>query len=396
MYINFWYPVGRTEDVTDKPASVRLLGLPLVAWRDSRGTAHVMSDTCVHRGASLSKGTVKDDCIVCPYHGWRYEAGGKCKTIPSLGADAKVPSRAKIDSYPVEEKYGLVFAFLGDLPAAERPPIYTIPEWDQEGWRATPVTIIELGLYFERSMENGLDPAHNEFVHPSQGSPGLEPDYLKHGLNLENSEWGTKFFVAFDEKTHQQSDFTGLRASKSGVRAGSGNHGPNHLQTWINFSATNSFHQYFFEAPVDEAHTRVYFINTRNCMMDPKMDSRAYDANMKVANEDIAVLMHLNPIRTPESNIKEILLPTDQAVVKYREYLGQWEERGWRVDVKKLRADAGDVAYAIPCPDRRTSGNWVLDAVPLLPGKNAATAATGLRTAGPRTAGPRTAGVGLA
>lgn len=367
MYINFWYPVGRTEDVTSQPAGIKLLGLPLVIWRDSVGGAHVMSDTCVHRGASLSKGSVKDDCIVCPYHGWRYEAGGKCRTIPSLGGEGKIPARAKIDSYPVAEKYGLVFAFLGDLPEADRPPVYPIPEWDQDGWRATPVSILDLNFYYERSMENGLDPAHNEFVHPSQGAPGLEPDYTKHGLSLENSRWGTKFMVSFDEKGHQASDFSGLRVSKSGVRAGSGSHGPNHLQTWINFSATSAFHQYFFEAPIDEEHTRVFFINTRNCMMDPKLDSRANDANMKVAAEDIAVLNHLNPIRTPESNTKEILLPTDQAVVKFREFLGQWEAQGCRIDLKKLRDDAGDVAYAIPCPGRRTSGNWVLDPVPLMP-----------------------------
>lgn len=76
-------------------------------------------------------------------------------------------------------------------------------------------------------------------------------------------------------------------------------------------------------------------------MMDPKLDSRANDANMKVAAEDIAVLNHLNPIRTPESNTKEILLPTDQAVVKFREFLGQWEAQGCRIDLKKLRDDAG-------------------------------------------------------
>jgi phenylpropionate dioxygenase-like ring-hydroxylating dioxygenase large terminal subunit len=380
MYINFWYPVGRSGDVTDKPASVRLLGLPLVAFRDSAGTAHVMSDTCVHRGGSLSKGWVKDDCIVCPYHGWRYEAGGRCKSIPSLGADAKLPARAKIDSYPVQEKYGIVFAFLGDLPEAERPPIYEIPEWDQPGWRATPIAILDINAYFERSMENGLDPAHNEFVHPSQGSPGLEPDYLKDGLNLQDGEWGTRFFVSFEEKTHQESDLSGLRASKSGVRAGSGSHGPNHLQTWINFSATNAFHQYFFEAPVDDSHTRIFFINTRNCMLDPKMDASAEAANLKVANEDIAVLTNLNPVRTPESNTREILLPTDQAVARYREYLRQWEARGWRIDLKKLRADAGDVAYAIPCPGRRETGNWVLETVPLLPGREPAAASeTGAR-----------------
>jgi phenylpropionate dioxygenase-like ring-hydroxylating dioxygenase large terminal subunit len=369
MYINFWYPVGRAADITEKPSNIRLLGLSFVAWRDSRGAAHVLADTCVHRGGSLSKGLVKDDCIACPYHGWRFDGDGKCTHIPSLGQGAKIPPRAKVDAYPVQEKYGLVFAFLGDLPEAERPPLYEIPEWGQPGWRATECAILDVDVYFERSMENGLDPAHNEFVHPSQGAPGLEPDYLKHGLNLVNSDWGTKFMVAFDEKAHQQSDLSGLRASKKGVRAGSGHHGPNHLQTWINFSATNAFHQYFFEAPIDEAHTRIYFINTRNCMLDEWFDSKANEANLKVAHEDIAVLTHLNPIRTPESNVKEILLPTDQAVVTYREYLGRWEELGWRIDLKALRANQGDVAYAIPSPGRQTAGNWVLDAVPLLPGR---------------------------
>jgi phenylpropionate dioxygenase-like ring-hydroxylating dioxygenase large terminal subunit len=373
MYINFWYPIALAREITaDKPIRVRLLGVDLVAWRDSAGAAHVQADTCVHRGGSLSRGTIKDDCIVCPYHGWRFGGDGKCRTVPSLGPDGKIPARAKIDSYPVQEQYGIVFAFLGDLPETERPPLYQIPEFNTEGWRDSDVVILDLGAYFERSMENGLDPAHNEFVHPSQGAPGLEPDYLKNGLALEDSAWGTRFLVSFDEKSQDPSELANLRASRRGVRAGSGHVGPNQLQTWIKFSATNAFHQYFFEAPVDEARTRIFFINTRNCMLDPAKDAVAMKANMQVANEDIAVLTELNPVRTPENNVKEILLPTDQAVVRYRQYLNQWEERGWRIDLKRLRETRGDIAYAIPSPGRRLSGNWVLDTIPLLPGRQSA------------------------
>jgi phenylpropionate dioxygenase-like ring-hydroxylating dioxygenase large terminal subunit len=382
MYINFWYPIVRSQDLeAEKPQRIKLLGVNLVAWRGADGQANVQADTCVHRGGSLSKGSVKDNCIVCPYHGWRFGRDGQAQLIPSLGSDGRIPARAKIDTYPVQEKYGIVFAFLGDLPEAERPPLYEVPEFGSQGWRDTGIVLLDINVYYERSMENGLDPAHNEFVHPSQGSPGMEPDYLKKGLGLEDQDWGTRFFVSFDEKGHQESDLSGLRASKSGVRAGSGHHGPNHLQTWINFSATNAFHQYFFEQPVDEGHTRVFFLNTRNCMMDPKMDGRANDANLKVANEDIAVLTELNPIRTPENNVKEILLPTDQAVVRYRQFLTEWENRGWRIDLKKLREKAGDVAYAIPCPDRRTSGNWVLDPIPLLPAATESAATAPVRSA---------------
>ncbi len=383
MYINFWYPIVRSQDLeAGKAQRVRTLGVNLVALRGEDGQAHVQADTCVHRGGSLSKGWVKDNCIVCPYHGWRFGPDGKAAVIPSLGPDAKLPARAKIDSYPVQEKYGIVFAFLGDLPEEERPPIYDVTEFSAEGWRGTEIVVLDIDAYYERSMENGLDPAHNEFVHPSQGSPGMEPDYLKKGLGLEDSQWGTRFFVSFDEKSHQESDLSGLRASKKGVRAGSGHHGPNHLQTWINFSATNAFHQYFFEQPVDESRTRVFFLNTRNCMLDPKMDARANEANLKVAHEDIAVLTELNPVRTPENNVKEILLPPDQAVVRYREFLAEWERRGWRIDLKKLRETAGDVAYAIPCPDRRTSGNWVLDPIPLVPAADVAASAAPARLAG--------------
>ncbi|HHQ14428.1 MAG TPA: aromatic ring-hydroxylating dioxygenase subunit alpha, partial [Chromatiales bacterium] len=122
MYINFWYPIARATDVTDsKPIRVELLGLPFVVFRDEQGDAHVLADTCVHRGGSLSAGWVRGGRAVCPYHGWEFDGSGRCVHIPSL-ADQKPPARAKVDSYPVQEKYGIVFAFLGDLPEEQRPP----------------------------------------------------------------------------------------------------------------------------------------------------------------------------------------------------------------------------------------------------------------------------------
>ena len=76
----------------------------------------------------------------------------------------------------------------------------------------------------------------------------------------------------------------------------------------------------------------------------------------------------LRPIRTPVTNTKEILLPGDTVIVRYREWLAEWDSKGWRIDYKKLQDSKGDVAYAIPSPGRRESGNWVLDTVPLKPG----------------------------
>ena len=55
-------------------------------------------------------------------------------------------------------------------------------------------------------------------------------------------------------------------------------------------------------------------------------------------------------------------------MLRYRAFLKKWDANGWRIDARKLREHGGDIAYAVPCPARRESGNWVLDPVPLLPG----------------------------
>ena len=370
MYINFWYPIGRADEINgEEPFRAKVLGMQLVAFRDDEGTAHVLSDTCVHRGGSLSKGWVKNNCVVCPYHGWEFGGSGKCQTIPSVGVEAKPPARAKVDSYPVQEKYGIVFAFLGDLPEEERMPIYDIVEFEQDGWRANPLHVFEVNYYFERSMENGLDPAHNEFVHPTHGFSGKKPDYRVADFEVKDLDQGHGcwFMLGMDSSEYKDENMKKVRDGAGTTKAGSGNYGPNTLVTHIHLTDTNWFHQYFFEAPIDETSTRIFFINMRNCMMDEKMDAAFHERNMVVAKQDIEVLTELDPVRTPLSNSKEILMPSDRAVAAYRDWKSLWDSKGWKIDQQALREKKGDVAFAIPSPDRRDSGNWVLDSIPLVP-----------------------------
>ena len=128
MYINFWYPVCTAEELSaDEPLQVQLLGLKFVAFRDTDGKPHVLSDTCIHRGGSLGFGKIKGDCVECPYHGWQFAGDGRCTHIPSEG-DAKPPARAKIDAYPTEERYGMSWVFMGDIEEKDRYPIPPFPE----------------------------------------------------------------------------------------------------------------------------------------------------------------------------------------------------------------------------------------------------------------------------
>ena len=116
-------------------------------------------------------------------------------------------------------------------------------------------------------------------------------------------------------------------------------------------------------------------IATRNNLLDPRYDTTYADRSAYIAGQDQYVLEPQHPRITPRSNAHEFLVPADKAIARYREYCGEWEERGWRIDVQKFRTDYDRVAYAIPSPARRQHKGWVLPAVPLVPGRAGAAAA---------------------
>lgn len=370
MYINFWYPVCLSAELeASAPVKAQILGLPFVAFRDAGGEAQVLADTCVHRGGALHKGRVVNGRIACPYHGWQFEGSGRCAYIPSLGVEGTIPARAKVDSYPVIERYGIVFAFLGDLPEEERPPLCPVPEYGEPGWRSG-LVVFTVNAYYERSIENGLDPSHNEFVHKLQGNIRFRAD----GMKLTSDEWSSSVHVRMDPPRRGTVALENLRNDSDPEHFGARtyHHGPNTVITRIMLSKDNSFVQYFFEQPLDDSHTRIFFINMRNCMLGEENDQRIQQINMAIADEDIAIITRLNPVRTPESAVKEVLVIGDECIGLYRRHLDEWERRGWRLDVKAMKEAAGDVAYAIPSPGRRLSKNWVLDAAPLIAAGGAA------------------------
>jgi phenylpropionate dioxygenase-like ring-hydroxylating dioxygenase large terminal subunit len=319
------------------------------------------------------------DCIVCPYHGWEFNAEGACVSIPSIGYGTKVPGRAKVDAYPTVEKYGIVFAFLGDLPESERPPMLEIPEWEQPGWRANTVITLDLNYYYERSIENGLDPAHNEFVHPTHGFKGINREtYRVRDYEVRDYEqgWGMWFLHRFDSPGLKDKTWTEAETKAGGMYAGSGTHGPAAMITEINVGEGQMFKQYFIEQPIDAEHTRVFFVNMRNFMLDPKHDGPIHARNKVIAQQDIDILENVYPRRTPISNTREFLVPADKAVVAYRQWLAKFDDRGWRIDWEEFtRRNNKTTAFAIPSPRRREGGSFVIEVVPLIGSREARTAA---------------------
>jgi phenylpropionate dioxygenase-like ring-hydroxylating dioxygenase large terminal subunit len=183
-----WIAVSYSDAVKDEPVQVTVLGERVVLFNTSSGVK-ALKDMCIHRGTTLSAGTVKDDCIVCPYHGWNYNGDGQCTKIPQLKKRQAIPAKAKAVSYACMEKYGLIWVNLGNnLPEEPRFPLM-----DDETTNKLLLGPFDVYGTYPRYIESGLDTAHFAFVHAgSLGDPNntLVPDHevTKEGKNLITSE----------------------------------------------------------------------------------------------------------------------------------------------------------------------------------------------------------------
>ena len=97
---NDWHVVAESSRAAPGVVlSARLLGQDLVLWRTSEGVC-AWQDLCLHRGAKLSGGRIQDNCLICPYHGWNYDAGGRCVRIPRIQCSLHLCAPAAGDSDP--------------------------------------------------------------------------------------------------------------------------------------------------------------------------------------------------------------------------------------------------------------------------------------------------------
>jgi phenylpropionate dioxygenase-like ring-hydroxylating dioxygenase large terminal subunit len=364
VFINFWYAAELGANLGAKPLKVRMLGRNFVLFRDAAGQAHCLSNVCLHRCGSLADGWVSGSRVVCPYHGWEFNGAGQCERIPSLGpGQAPLTARARVDSYPVVERYGIVFAFLGDLPENERPPLMEVPEWGQPGWRCTTLAF-SLRANFARVVENALDPGHAEYVHVV-GNKGRDPAYRLPDYEVREGEWGAGMELRFS--TQAGGLFKHLRKGENITVAGTTFHGPSQFATRIRITDRMSAFQYAFDTPIDEFETRSFLVSARNFFISPLFDRMADRRSWVIINEDKVVIEKIEPVAPPRSTTADFSVKADAVQLVYRRYLQQWEARGWRIDTEALgRENPATSLRLIPSPGRRESRNWVFDTVPLV------------------------------
>ncbi len=115
----FWHPVAVSAEVDTTPKKVRIMGEDLVLFRDGKGRVGLLYPHCMHRGTSLYYGRVEEEGIRCCYHGWLFRVNGECLDQPCEPGGGQRKEVARQPWYPTQEKYGLVFAYMG--PAYKQP-----------------------------------------------------------------------------------------------------------------------------------------------------------------------------------------------------------------------------------------------------------------------------------
>ena len=134
----------------------------LIAFRDSGGKLGLIDEFCAHRGVSLWFGRNEECGLRCAYHGWKYDVSGQCVDIPSEPEESGFRQKIRLRSYPLAERGGVLWAYMG--PLESKPPL---PEYE---FATVPQEQTFISKRFQecnylQAMEGGIDSSHVSFLH---------------------------------------------------------------------------------------------------------------------------------------------------------------------------------------------------------------------------------------
>ena len=162
MFIrNAWYCAALSHEIDHAPLGRVFLNEPVVMYRTQNGTAVALEDRCCHRRAPLSKGKIEGDNLRCGYHGFLYDKAGQVIWVP--GQD-KVPPNAHVRAYPLVEKHGWLWIWMGDPALADVAKVPAFHWYDAQGWAAVG-DHMPVGANYFLLVDNLLDLSHLAFLH---------------------------------------------------------------------------------------------------------------------------------------------------------------------------------------------------------------------------------------
>ncbi len=311
---HYWHPVAVSDEITQQPQQVRLLGEKIVVYRDDRGLV-ALQDRCVHRGVALSTGCLRDGRLMCPYHGWQYDRSGRVALIPALGNNGKIPSRARVRRYDVRDGYGVVWV-APDAPAQDLPP-WPDNDWNNPDWRVFLVGTWTWQSSAGRMMENAIDFAHFNFVH--EGFTELADGPFIKPFHIELTDDGMTY--SYDDTLLLRTytlhlPFT-LHDRKSVIAVSGG-------RTWSeqgDSQAGDVTTITFIASPTDRAETLIFVFLSRNHSFDTP-DAEFGAGFHEVMEQDRLVVEAQDPPELPLDPREELHLKlADSGSIVYRKLL---------------------------------------------------------------------------
>jgi phenylpropionate dioxygenase-like ring-hydroxylating dioxygenase large terminal subunit len=324
---NAWYVAARSAEVASNALhATQLLGEAVVLFRKPSGSVVALEDACPHRKLPLSMGRLQGEHVECGYHGLTFDCEGTCVRAPG---NARIPPGARVRSYPAEERYGLIWVWMGAPDRADPVDIIAVPEWGDPAWGINQGDAMTVDCHYLYVTDNLLDPSHVAWVHPSSfGNAACEGEPLstvESERGVVVSRWMRNVdvapfyarFVKFSGRCDRKQQYEVRFPSHAVIKAifspaGTGvDSGPMHSDVFL-------MNSYNFMTPVDESTTRYTWFQARNFDQNDEQVSQQFNEDVRHAfEEDRAILaaVHAGMARRRTPNIN---LALDAGPMRFR------------------------------------------------------------------------------
>lgn len=296
---NAWYVAALSPDVGRSLKPVRLLSQAIVLYRTQDGAPVALEDACPHRKLPLSMGRLKGDAVECGYHGLTFDGSGKCI---DAATQQRIPPFAVVRSYPVCDRYGLLWIWMGEPGLAREQDILDIENYGSAGWHTTQGDSMPIACHYLWMVDNLLDPSHVAWVHRgSFAGAGTDNTPLQITGNDEGvicSRWMldqppppfyaplVKFSGPADRLQHYEMRYPSLGINM-GIYTPAGKGGP----VMVHGPDTYVMVSFHFLTPVDEDNTLYFWLQHRNTDAQDEDITARVAAGARVAfEEDRAIL----------------------------------------------------------------------------------------------------------
>jgi len=361
----YWHPVAAKAQLLEKKVMpVRILGEDLVLFVDKEGRVGLVGDRCAHRLVKLECGMTTEKGIQCPYHGWTFDTTGQCVDQPSEPSE-RFKNNVKIKSYPVEELAGLIFVYMGPLPA----PL--LPRWNRLVWDNVyrTIGIIKIPCNWLQCMENTPDPVHATYLHGQfftdwmdkngVDDPGMRR--LAKGMSTPISKHEYEIGkYGIDRRWLFEGQDPSLGAWAEGLPL---------VFPHIHCTSGSGRHTFGWRLPIDDYNTLQVYVRVFEPGREvevPEQDVVPYseiemvdkDGNFtalnSVSGQDVMAWVSQGPIM---DRTKEILGNSDRGIVMYRQMLMQQVDvvRGGEDPINTFRDTTEN--QSIPLPSAADRGN---------------------------------------